>query len=294
VVNISLSSEQVAFKLLERNLTGASLFSDFEASDQRITLIQGQRTFTYIVTILSDNIPEAREAFQLELSNLKLVGEDSFTPNLLDWDSDSMSAVITIEQNDAAGGLIGFQGSNTSVDVQEGSTLVLPLTRTGSALVDVEFVWRITPISADTADFNELTGTAVFPKASLTDALLLEIPLDGVPELNETFLVELVSVLTPDAALDSNSQSMFVTIKASDSPFGVINVSSEARIVINEGTGTVVQLERTLGRFDTSVLQWSITPASLDFMTASGQAVFAGQGQYSKTSRAILSHLMLL
>jgi len=177
----SISGENVVVNYTTSAGGTATVASDYLAASGTVTILAGQTTATFDVTINSDVIHESNETINVSLnsgSGYTLTGSD-------------MDAVGTIFNDDAAPTI-----SITNVSTSEGvsSTTNLFFTITTSAVSDVDVVVNYsTADNTATAgsDYVTSSGTVTIPAGQTTGSFSVVINGDVTYEINETFDVTL-------------------------------------------------------------------------------------------------------
>ena len=97
---------------------------------------------------------------------------------------------------------------------------------------------------------------------------------DDIPELEETFVVTLLSIAEQNQQINGARSSSYVTIRASDTPGGIISLSATSLgpFVVSETTSDVVTLSlvRTGALLTTEIVSYSITSLGPGDFFASG------------------------
>ncbi|XP_033109462.1 adhesion G-protein coupled receptor V1-like [Anneissia japonica] len=203
---------------------------DFIGAGGTLTF-EDQQRYAYInVTIVDNNIPELEKTFRVQLSN----------PTGGDADLDIGSTVeVTIENSDEAYGLFEFAENSLDVTVSEMESAAFQVIRTGGALgVSVVF-WNVTPdpsspAASNSTDLLEYEGNVTFSVEERATVIELQPVPDQIPELDEMFYVNLISVSDGDLG-ESQFLVAKLTITASDDPYG--------RFVFDQESLQVVQIE---------------------------------------------------
>ncbi|XP_053330924.1 adhesion G-protein coupled receptor V1 [Spea bombifrons] len=186
---------------------------------------------SFIVSARDDNEEEGEEIFILKL--VSVVG-GARLPEA------NKTALIRIQKSDNANGLFGFTGPCIPESSEEGSTISCIVERTRGALDSVFVFYTITPVDSvnindSVVDFTTSSGNITFLPMQRSTVLNLNILDDDIPELAERFRVSLVSAVSADgkigstprsgASIDPYKDSEYVTINASDHPYGLLQFS---------------------------------------------------------------------
>ena len=270
-----------------------------------ITPAQGQLVFndqvssqTLTLTVLSDNIPEPDEIFNVALTTPR-GGATLATSNT--------QASVTILANDSP---LRWSQAQIEADESGGGSVQLTILRgqleDGSSAGDLSIPTTVqvstmagTATSSD--DFNPLSLTITFPAGSTSQTVSIAIVDDSIPEGDETFTVALSSP-SADAVLIPAS-TITVIIPINDNAGGLVAFGSPGPIVIQEdGTSgsTTAQfiVQRTVGTLSNLVVEWEITNnndgsiAMADFQPARGNVTIPdGQSQVPLTIQALDDNL---
>ncbi|KAM8960806.1 adhesion G-protein coupled receptor V1 [Pelodytes ibericus] len=192
---------------------------------------QGETHKSFIVSARDDSEEEGEELFILKLVS---VYGGARLPEV------NTTAMIRIQKSDNANGLFGFTGPCIPESSVEGSTISCVVERTRGALDTVYLFYTITQTdSASTnesvLDFTSNSGNITFLPMQRTKVLNLNVLDDDIPELTEHFRVTLVTVVSADgkvgstpssgASIDPFKNNEFITINASDHPYGLLQFS---------------------------------------------------------------------
>ena len=161
---------------------------------------------------------------------------------------------------------------------------------------------------AGTADISPTVGIITFPPGNRSAVISFDIIDDTLPELSETFEVELsifnIAGETDDGATIGDTNTSTVIVAESDDPYGLLSIgrsSAELEIaedvpVDNPGLGTVtVQVERMRGTIGTIRILWEVVPddvilpsfLDLLFLGSHGTAVVPVTGRPSTGTNAL-------
>jgi uncharacterized delta-60 repeat protein len=236
---------------------------DYTTTSGTLTWIDGARdTRSFSVPIVNDTAREGDETFVLTLSN-PTGGAVLGTPS---------TETVTITNDDAANGLLGFSVSNASVT--EGTDVDLTVTRTAGSYgaVDVNYY---TSNSSATApdDYAEATGTLSWSDGDTSSRLVTVTTVDD--ETDEPAELFYVVLSEPTGGADIGTGSVLVTLEDNDTgPPGTLRVLTATASVGEANTQMSVTVTRTGG---------ASGPASVDFTTqddtaAAGQDYVAASG----------------
>lgn len=105
------------------------------------------------------------------------------------------------------------------------------------------------------------SGWVVIPDGQNVAEINLQLLPDDVPELEETYMVQLTSV-DGGADLDKDKSVVFFTVLANDDPYGVFFLDpSSQSIIVNSDMGRYVQVNvsRLAGTFGNVTAQYQIS-----------------------------------
>ncbi|XP_054843539.1 adhesion G-protein coupled receptor V1 [Eublepharis macularius] len=192
---------------------------------------QGETNKSFIVSARDDIEEEGEEVFILKLISVHGGARISH---------ENTTAVLRIQKSDNANGLFGFTGACIPEVSNEGSTVSCVVERTRGALDYVFVHYSISQIDSDGVnffvdDFANKSGIITFRPFERSEVLNLVVLDDDIPELNEYFQVTLVSAVSGDgkigstpssgASIDPEKETTYITIKASDHPYGLLQFS---------------------------------------------------------------------
>lgn len=145
--------------------------------------------------------------------------------------------------------------------------------------------------SEDTFTFEDieqqnLVGTVVMPEGESSATLTILIKADSIPEIEETFVVTLLTVAEQNQQINGAASASYITILASDTPGGTISLSANSvgPFVVTENISSVVMLTlvRTGASLTQELVQYELTSNGPQDFYASGFEVI-GINQASKT-----------
>nr|XP_056705119.1 adhesion G-protein coupled receptor V1 [Euleptes europaea] len=192
---------------------------------------QGETNKSFIVSARDDKEEEGEEVFILKLVSIHGGARISL---------ENTTVVLRIQKSDNANGLFGFTGACIPEVSDEGSTVSCVIERTRGALDYVFVHYSISQIDSEgvnffVTDFANSSGMITFRPLERSEVLNLIVLDDDIPELNEYFQVTLVSAVPGDgkvgstptsgASIDPEKETTYITIKASDHPYGLLQFS---------------------------------------------------------------------
>ena len=152
--------------------------SDFTAVSDNVTIIAGQTSATFDVTITNDTIDEHNENFTVQLSNPvnAAIGTGTATVQITDED---LPPIVSI-------------ADNTSSETDGSMTFTVSLDNASEKDLSLTYS-TMSSGTAETTDFVAATGTLNFATGDLTKNITVIINDDTTDEDNETFMVVLGS-----------------------------------------------------------------------------------------------------
>ncbi|XP_058132092.1 adhesion G-protein coupled receptor V1 [Dasypus novemcinctus] len=236
------------------------------------------------ISILDDDEPERSESVFIELLNSTLIEkvQDRPIPNSprLGPKVETIAHLIIIANDDAYGTL---QLSAPVVRVAENHIgPIINVTRTGGAFADVSVKFKAVPITAIAGeDYSIASSDVVLLEGETSKAVPIYVINDIYPELEETFLVQLLNETTGGARLGALTEAI-VVIEASDDPYGLFGFQITKFTVEEPEFNSVkvnLQIIRNSGTLGNVTVQWVATIngqlATGDLRVVSGNVTFA-------------------
>ncbi|RXN21226.1 G- coupled receptor 98-like protein [Labeo rohita] len=269
----------------------ASAGNDFVPVVESVIFSANQSEVNVTLRVLDDEEPERAESVFLELVSVTLVEglqprPVAFSPRL--GPRNTTIAQIIIEASDDAFGVL--QLSSPAVSVPEYYTgPIINVTRIGGIFADVSVKFRAVPLTARVGeDYSVASSDVVLLEGESSKPVPILIINDVVPELEETFRIELLNQTTGGALLGDLTQAI-ITILPSDDPYGSF-VFQAAPITIEEPAVNAFEVSlpivRNAGTIGDVDVQWRATvngrPATGDLRPLSGEVRFA-PGETLKT-----------
>ncbi|XP_071506649.1 adhesion G-protein coupled receptor V1-like [Diadema antillarum] len=178
--------------------------------------------------------PEVQEEFIVEIYRIVGVGE---------IEGSTQRARLTVLKHGDPNGIIQFTADSLqpryfSEPSDDSSSLrvAFPLLRREGLVGDVQVHWSVTNAAGQpvTSDVSPTNGTVDFPENIATSQILLGILADAQPELEEGFVVSLVTA-EGGAEIDPVFNSSRFFINANDDPHGIFSVSDDKQTIILNG-----------------------------------------------------------
>ncbi|KAM5298193.1 adhesion G-protein coupled receptor V1 [Ctenodactylus gundi] len=258
-----------------RDYLPTSGFAVFEAT-------QSEAVVT--LSILDDNEPERSESVFVELLSSTLIEKVQNRPipdsPRLGSKVETIAHVIILANDNAFGTL---QLSAPVVRVAENHVgPIINVTRTGGAFADVSVKFKAVPITAVAGeDYSIASSDVVLLEGETSKAVPIYIINDIYPELEESFLVQLLNETTGGAKLGDLTEAVII-IEASDDPFGLFGFQI-TKLTVEEPEFNSVKVNlpiiRNSGTLGNVTVQWVATIngglATGDLRVVSGNVTFA-------------------
>ncbi|XP_031794624.1 adhesion G-protein coupled receptor V1 [Sarcophilus harrisii] len=239
---------------------------------------------TISIPILDDDEPEKSESVFVELINVTLIEkvQNRPIPNSprLGSKVDTIAHLIILANDDAFGTL---QLSAPIVRVAENHVgPIINVTRTGGVFADVSVKFKAVPITAIAGeDYSIASSDVVLLEGETSKAVPIYIINDIYPELEESFLVQLLNETTGGARLGALTEAIII-IEASDDPYGLF-VFQTTKLIVEEPEVNSVKVNlpiiRNSGTLGNVTVQWVATIngelATGDLRVVSGNVTFA-------------------
>ncbi|XP_036868013.2 adhesion G-protein coupled receptor V1 [Manis javanica] len=258
-----------------RDYTPASGFAFFRANQSEATIN---------ISILDDDEPERSESVFIELLNATLVErvQNRPIPNSprLGPKIETIAHLIIIANDDAFGIL---QLSAPVVRVAENHVgPIINVTRAGGAFADVSVKFKAVPVTAVAGeDYSIASSDVVLLEGEISKAVPIYIINDIYPELEESFLVQLLNETTGGAKVGVLTEAIII-IEASDDPYGLFGFQI-TKLTVEEPEFNSVKVNlpiiRNSGTLGNVTVLWVATIngqlATGDLRVVSGNVTFA-------------------
>uniref|UniRef100_A0A8C2V3T1 Adhesion G-protein coupled receptor V1 n=1 Tax=Chinchilla lanigera TaxID=34839 RepID=A0A8C2V3T1_CHILA len=243
-----------------------------------------QSEATITISILDDDEPERSESVFIELLDSVLMEKIQNRPILnsprLGPPVESIAHVIILANDDAFGTL---QLSAPVVRVAENHVgPIINVTRTGGVFADVSVKFKAVPITAIAGeDYSIASSDVVLLEGETSKAVPIYIINDIYPELEESFLIQLLNETTGGARLGAVTEAIII-IEASDDPYGLFGFQI-TKLIVEEPEFNSVKVNlpiiRNSGTLGSVTVQWVATIngqlATGDLRVVSGNVTFA-------------------
>ncbi|XP_041643632.1 adhesion G-protein coupled receptor V1 [Cheilinus undulatus] len=264
---------------------------DFVPLLDTVVFLANQSEANITLQVLDDEDPERDECVFVKLISVQLIkGEQerpiSNSPSLGPR-TDTVAQVI-VEASDDAFGVLQLSASAVSV-AEHYVGPIINVTRVGGIFADVSVKFRAVPLTARVSeDYSVASTDVVLLEGESSKSVPIYVINDMVPELEETFRIELINQTTGGALLGELTRAI-ITILPSDDPFGAF-VFQAVPVTIEEPDSSSVEvllpIVRNAGTIGTVVVQWQATVndklAKGDIRPTSGEVRFA-PGETMKT-----------
>ncbi|XP_056394317.1 adhesion G-protein coupled receptor V1 isoform X2 [Hyla sarda] len=178
------------------------------------------------------------------------------------------NVTLTIQKFGDPNGIVQFAAESllkknyTEPENTEGPlNIALSIKRIQGTLGNLTVYWQLTSASDILGDFTMTSGWVVIPDGQNVAQIILQLLPDDVPELEETYMVQLTSV-DGGADLDESKGVVWLTVLANDDPYGVFLLDPASQsIFVNSDMGRYVQVNvtRLAGTFGNVTVQYQIS-----------------------------------
>jgi G-protein coupled receptor 98 len=233
----------------------------------------GEQSKSLTVSIANDDLPELNEQLSIHLTSV--IGDAVLAAS-------NIEAILIIEASDDPNGIFQFANASLNRVADEGTNVTLVVERLRGSYQRIEVYWRALYLNTSTGlttpavsqiDLGVVAGTIVFEnheRMKSFDVIILD---DGVPELEEMYVIELVNTTggLTGGLINTDNESVTISIRENESPYGVFMIESADPVWLAEdiplgdssnGTGTV-DIVRTAGVFNTIQAVWEILPPNV-------------------------------
>jgi Calx-beta domain-containing protein len=233
-----------------------------------LTFTPGETSKVLYVPIVSDNAVENSEIFYLVLFNSNAHDPVSH-PAIL-----TNTATITVLDDDATSGIIGFQkaaysiNENSQFNPGHASSIALVVTRTGDITRQVAVNYATSAVTAtEDIDYQGAAGTLLFGSGQTSKTISIPVFNDNLSEGGETFRVD----LSPSFGGTSTA-----TVTIQDDDAAEVNFSAAAYSVAENAGSATMTLLRTGN---------TISAVTVNVVTIAGTA--AADEDYTTISRPV-------
>ncbi|XP_043565048.1 adhesion G-protein coupled receptor V1 isoform X2 [Chiloscyllium plagiosum] len=316
-VTLSIERLRGTQKVVTVQWTVSGHINDIFPTSGVFTFAEGQALTTISLTVLADNVPEVAEIVTITLMNVTTMDVQEQAKGAT-IDLNKRNAVLTILPNDSPYGVVGWDISSRHVFVQEPEfdaiNITLRIIREQGFVGDVAVQYStkpnllVLPVNQATAnqDYIAQQGTTIIKENDTQALIRFTILSDSIPELHESFLVNISSVKVADTGpgrqpslkLGSGMEFAEITIEENDNPRGIVQFN-----VTRDETGAVVAYEvapprnllqliviRSSGTFGEISVAWEAQPGSAnfsDFTPSYGSLTFP-DGRFSTVLEIII------
>ncbi|XP_056276017.1 adhesion G-protein coupled receptor V1 [Pseudoliparis swirei] len=257
---------------------------DFVPLLDSVVFLANQSEANITLRVLDDEDPERDESVFVKLISVQLIkGEQerliSTSPSL--GLSTDVVAQVIVEASDGAFGILQLSASAVSV-AEHYVGPIINVTRVGGIFADVSVKFRAVPLTARVSeDYSVASTDVVLLEGESSKSVPIYVINDVVPEIEETFLIELINQTTGGALLGELTRAI-ITILPSDDPFGAFVFQAVPVTIEEPGSNSMevkLPIVRNAGTIGTVVVQWQATVngelAVGDIRPTSGEVTFA-------------------
>ncbi|XP_037536594.1 adhesion G-protein coupled receptor V1 [Nematolebias whitei] len=264
---------------------------DFVPLMDSVVFVANQTEANITLRVLDDEDPERDESIFVKLISVHLIKGEQERLILNSPSLGSMTdtiAQVVVEASDDAYGILQLSASAVSV-AEHYVGPIINVTRVGGIFADVSVKFRAVPVTATVSeDYSVASTDVVLLEGESSKSVPIYVINDVVPELEETFIVELLNQTTGGALLGELTRAI-ITILPSDDPFGAF-VFQALPVTVEEPESNSVEVPlpvvRKAGTIGTVAVQWRATVngklAEGDIRPTSGEVKFA-PGETMKT-----------
>lgn len=220
----------------------------------------GSRVFE--LEIQDDTDPESREAIYLGVT-------EELPSGVVRGENDTLTVVIL--GSDLGRGVFSIDPTFPEVSiVLEGTVLMIPVQRSFSSLGEVMLQHRVLPTTLP-ADLSPAFGQSLFQDGQTDGYITLQVVADGISELVEQFVVEILPPISPEGTLLGDRTNVSVHVSESDNPYGRFQVyllrpdgqMSLGKGLVEEDAGLIqIVVERQDGHNSAVSVDWELSPVS--------------------------------
>ncbi|KFP45759.1 G-protein coupled receptor 98, partial [Chlamydotis macqueenii] len=203
---------------------------------------------------------EVQEIFIVRLSVMK--GETEIDPK-------ANNITLIIQKFGDPNGIVQFapesliENNYTEPSAVEGpQSITLFVRRIQGTLGNITVYWEICSESDITGDFLRTKGSVVIADQQSTAEIIIHLLPDDVPELDENYVVQLISV-EGGADLDQEKRISKINVFANDDPYGVFALYSDQQSVLVESNldrYIQINVTRHAGAFGEVLVEYHILP----------------------------------
>uniref|UniRef100_A0A8K9V586 Adhesion G-protein coupled receptor V1 n=1 Tax=Oncorhynchus mykiss TaxID=8022 RepID=A0A8K9V586_ONCMY len=285
-------SEADAAPFMTPGVGRANEGKDFVPLLESVGFAANQSEAKVTLRVLDDDEPERDESVFMELISVNLIGGGQHerlivhSPRL--GPKAEIVAQVIVEASDDAFGFL--QLSAPAINVAEDYVgPIINVTRIGGIFADVSVKFRAVPMTARVGDdYSIASSDVVLLEGETSKPVPIYIIDDVIPELEETFRIELLNVTTGGAKLGVLTRTI-ITILPSDDPFGAFVFQAGPVTIEEPGVNSfqvTLPIVRNAGAIGTVVVQWRAMvngrAAVGDLRPVSGEVTFA-PGETMKT-----------
>ncbi|XP_032873159.1 adhesion G-protein coupled receptor V1 [Amblyraja radiata] len=302
-VTLSVERLRGTYRALTVHWVANGNVNDIFPTSGMFTFLEGQTLSSVFLVVQADDIPEGAEVVTITLVNVTTMGVQDQAKGAV-IDTNKKMAILTVLPNDSPYGVISWHLDSANISLLEpefdSTDVTLTIVREQGFVGDVLVQYRTQPNvflppinrATENQDYNSSHGAVILKEGSTQALIRFTIFPDNIPELYESFLVNITSVELIDASLVGGKPRVKhlemelaeITIEENDDPRGIIqfNISRSKTVVAYEmappGNLLRVPVIRSAGTFGEVNVLWEALLASAsfaDFTPANGSLAFA-------------------
>ncbi|XP_065175877.1 adhesion G-protein coupled receptor V1-like [Sycon ciliatum] len=280
--------------------TGSNI--DIHPTSGVVTVKSGTSSATITLTVYADNVAELNEVSTITLNSIMGRGGVAAGGDLgrrATLQLGRVVSVLTVLANDEPHGVVQWAPGSTSVTHSEvdnmNVTFQLQIVREFGLIGDILVYYETANASSYPTDQQAVAdvdyvsisnGVVEIADDASTAMVSVSLLHENIPELAETFIVNITGVQLKSEASRMNSSTASprvaspgnelatVTIRENDESRGILNVdatlNSNGELLVTEGTNLVLTVRRSSGSFGTIGCSWKLTALTSSLVDVSG------------------------
>ncbi|XP_047139693.1 adhesion G-protein coupled receptor V1 isoform X1 [Hydra vulgaris] len=253
-IHLSKMFSEAVYVGIKINFINASE-NDFSPIKKTITFLPFETEKSITLQAITDGVPELNETCIFFLAST--TGDTVLYLNF--------SSEVTILENDDPYGVFCFSDINP-IYTEEGKIVNIRVIRQMGLFKNVTVHWSTEKVSTDLfleLDLGNSSGTLFFENGQKENTISIFVIDDNIPELEESFIVQLLGVTGANAQLGMN-KTLKVNIQNSDYPNGVFEINSNLSTSLlaedkedSPLNGQII-FERKYGSFFSAKIIWQV------------------------------------
>ncbi|MFC1481220.1 Calx-beta domain-containing protein [Candidatus Neomarinimicrobiota bacterium] len=211
----------------------ASATEDYTTAAGTVTIPAGELSGTFDLSVVDDNMDEAIELLQLELSN-----PQNASLGL------ARRGYISIEDNDLPP-TVGFRQGITNLS-ENGSVISVPVDLSSVSGRDITVDYSAGGSALAGEDYRLTDGTITISAGQATTSISVEVLEDGVPELDDTLIIALSNPV--NASIGTVGTHSIIIVNDDADPYIQFNSSTLAAYENSSATSFSITLSAVSGR----------------------------------------------